>query len=309
MHQDRISSARSLGLGADAGGLLARLYQFAQTRRFAESATDSFAVYWGGVFDLSGLQGVDAEDIQRTFEWFIHDVAVDEEGRHVIDLLIERDSAQLPQGAVALLDAWSTSISGLFQVLATADDDELVLYDPLREEELTVSDAAMARNAQAGELISGRLYSLDDTLRLSMMSLLLPAAYESPLVDYVQNAYRLYQDENPQADWDQFLRANGHIVNAFLLSEKGASLRSLIGPGTRYHDPAITRDQLRAHTQTRRAETKREHQQQQEAQPQPRVAAHRALPCAAPTRGSSCLARFRSLERRRRTQRRNAPTS
>jgi len=265
MRQDRISSARSLGLGADASQLLARLYQFAQTRRFAAAATDSFTIFWGGVFDLTGLQSVDAEDIQRTFQWFVHDVAVDDEGQHVIDLLLDRDRAQLPPPAIRLLEAWTTSISGVYRVLATGGDDSIEAYDPLRRAEVTLSDAAMARNAQAGEIICGRSYALGDTQRLSMMSLLLPPPYETPLVDYVENAYRLYQGENPQADWDAFLRANGHIVNAFLLSEKGASLRSLIGPGTRYHDPATTRDRLRAHTAERRVEAQREAQQEAQA--------------------------------------------
>ncbi|MBC7236110.1 MAG: hypothetical protein H5T69_09725, partial [Chloroflexi bacterium] len=66
-----------------------------------------------------------------------------------------------------------------------------------------------------------------------------------------------YQEEHYQATWDRFLRENGHLFNAFMLSPRAEPLRSLIGAGTRYHDPAVMRDRLRTHTAEREREERR----------------------------------------------------
>jgi hypothetical protein len=263
MRQDRLSTSRERSIVASyEGGLLNALYQFAQSRRFAAAASDAFAVYWAGVFDLDGLRDVDADDVRRTMEWFVHDVHVGEERRHVIDLFVEAQKERLPAPALAFLEAWSQGVMGLFRVVAPGQGAELELYDPLRQIECQAEDAVLARNAQRSDVIIARAFTWQGTRRLSALSLLLPAPYETPLVQYAQNAFRLYGDEHPGTTWDVCLRENGHLFNVFLLSERANSLRALVGPGTRYHDPAITRDRLRAHTQQRRQEARQEQGEQ-----------------------------------------------
>ena len=46
-----------------------------------------------------------------------------------------------------------------------------------------------------------------------------------------------------------------------MLSPKSEALRALIGPGTRFHDPAISRDKLREYTNRRALERQREAQE------------------------------------------------
>ena len=275
MRQDRLSVSRELNIRADEALLLNALYQFAQTRRFASATSSAFAVFWGGVYDLDGLQEIESDDIRRTFEWFIHDYHVGDDRRHLIDIFLENQGDQLPPEARSLLEAWADSSMGLFRVLGSGGDARLSLYDCLRRVELEAKDPTLARNAQRGDLVIGRHYLLAGMTNLSMMSLLLPGEFEQPLVEYLQNAFDIYHGEHPDAEWDVFLRENGHLFSAFLLSDKAQSLRSLIGPGTRYHDPAISRDKLRALTQQRRQEHIREQRRERQQPETSRAPVHR----------------------------------
>ena len=258
MRQDRTSDSRQYGLDAAEGFMLNTLYQFAQSQRFALDLTDGFAFYWGGRYDLDVLSEIEPEDMQRTFEWFIHDYHTTVDDRYVIDLFVERDADQFTPDAKEILNAWSHSVMGLFRMLEATGSALVRLYDLLRKSEVEVHDRTLAHTAQRGDLLVGRVFELGGVQRLSLMAALLPGDYETGLVDYVQNARALFLDEHPGSSWDEFLRENGHIFSAYLLSSRAESLRALIGPGTRFHDPAITRDKMRQFTTDRQQERRQE---------------------------------------------------
>ncbi len=263
LRQDAIREAQWLGQGQERIALYNVLIRYAQAPRFASDFVAAFELYWGGRYDLQGFREPSVADLQRTWEWFIHDYPIGEDRRHIIDLFVESDARDLTERARSLLAAWARSAMGLFRVMATEPAGTLRLYDCLRQEELQAHDVPLAHNAHQGELLVGRLYTWEGQRYLSPLTLILPSAYEPALTEYVQRAYQLYRDERyQQATWDGFLREYGHLFQAFLLSEKGESLRKLIGPGTRYHDPAILRDKLRAHTLRRQQEMLREREEE-----------------------------------------------
>ncbi len=268
LRQDRIEESRELSVSIEEATILQMIQEYAQAPRFAHDVGEAVNFYWGGAYNWQNAPDPDREDLRRMWEWFLHDYATGEDRRRVIDLFIEERGASLPADVQEVLQAWSESAMGLFRVVRTIGGQRLRVYDPLRQEELEIEDASLARLAQPDELLIGRLYTLDDVNRLSIMTMLLPEEYEPALVEYLTHAYDLYRDEHYQATWDQFLRENGHLFSAFLFSAKGEALRSLIGPGTRYHDPAITRDKLREHT-SRMDREARQQQMEQERRRRP----------------------------------------
>jgi hypothetical protein len=259
LRQDVIREAQMLGFGTERTALFNLLTRYARAPRFASEFNAAFELYWGGRYDLQGFRDFPLADLQRTLEWFAHDYPIGEERRHIIDLFIESDAKNLPERATSWLLAWAHSAMGLFRVMATDPAGTLRLYDCLRQTELQAHDIPLAHNVYQGEVLVGRLYTWQDQHHLSPFTLILPAAYEPALTEYVGRAYQLYADEHyQQATWDRFLRDYGYLFQAFLLSEKGESLRKLIGPGTRYYDPALLRDRLRAHTLRRQQEALQE---------------------------------------------------
>jgi hypothetical protein len=250
MRQDRISESRELNMRGDEAALLNAIVGFAQSPDFAQDAVEAFHLYWGGVYDLDGISGIDADDLRRMLEWFIHDHRVRENGQYIIDLFAEKQAPDLPPEANEILEAWRGSSMGLFRVMGR-EEDSLRLFDAVREVELEAEDRMLSRNAQQGDLLIGRLFELRGVNRLSLMTLILPAEFEEGLVTFVANAYDLYKAEHPQATEDEFLRENGHLYAAYLLSWRAEAFRSMIGPGTRFHDPSIARDKLREFTRHR----------------------------------------------------------
>ena len=258
MRQDRIKVSRDLNLGQAEGSMLNTLYSYAQLDRFQYESGEAFALYWGGRYDLSHIDNLDTEDMRRTMEWYAHDFPTRSEQRPIIDLFIAEKAAELPDEIKAMLTAWANSVTGLLRVVSVGTNGQLNLFDCLRQENLQVQSDLLARIAHEGNLLIGRLYELEGVKRLSVMTMILPGDYEPGLVEYVTNAYNIYRDTHPEATWTKFLRENGHIFHAYLLSPKAEALRPLIGPGTPFHDPVPLRDKLRAHTAERAQELQRQ---------------------------------------------------
>ena len=267
MRQDRISESRALNMRGDEAALLNAIVGFAQSPDFAQDAVEAFHLYWGGVYDLDGIAEIDTDDLRRMLEWFIHDHRLRENGQHIIDLFAEKQAADLPPAANEILEAWRSSSMGLFRV-SGREADLLRLFDVVREAELEAEDRMLSRNAQQGDLLIGRLFELHGVNRLSLMTLILPEEFEAGLVAFVANAYDLYKAEHPQATWDEFLRGNGHLYAAYLLSWRAEAFRSLIGPGTRFHDPTIARDKLREFTRQRIVQREEERRRAEAGSPQ-----------------------------------------
>ena len=254
MRRDQFSESRELSLSAEEGVTLNAVYEYAQGDRFVSDTAAAFNFYWGGNYALDGIPLLHPDDQRRTVEWLVHDYRTStDDGSRIIDLFIENQAVDAPPQIKRILEAWSASSTGLFRVLGRRAG-ALDLFDLLRQEELTVLDASLARAAQDGELLAGRLYTLDGDNRLSLMTLVLPGEFGPGLVKYTENARALYLDQHPQSTLDEFLRENGHIVQAYLISYRADALRHAIGPGTRYHDPSPGRDILHGHTEIRQRE-------------------------------------------------------
>ncbi len=266
MRQDQVKASRDLHVSDAEGYLLNALYSYAQSDRFRFESGEAFALYWGGRYDLSELHNLDPDDMRRTMEWFVHDYPTRTDERTVLELFIEEKATPYPEALQATLQAWSQSITGLFRLLAVNAQGALELYDCLRQTVLRVRSDLLARVARPGNLLIGRLFELEGVKRLSTNTVILPADYEPGLLEYTHNAYAIYRDTHPQATWDAFLRANGHIFQAYMLSPRGEALRSMIGPGTPYHDPAVLRDRMREHTAQRLRQQQQERQQAERKQ-------------------------------------------
>lgn len=245
---DRIAEQRDLNLSPAAARLLTRLFEFARLPRFNQDLLEGFNLYWGGAYDPAGANQVGPENMRRFFEWLVHDHPTHPDKQYIIDIYDEIRDKSLGENERELLQAWRKSTLGMLRIVDHAEGDLVPAYDPLRQTSLSIKDGVFARNTKSGDLLIGRLYQLDGINLLSHTTMVLPAPFEPELVMFLTNAYQLYGSEQGQASWDAFLRAQGHLFNAFLLSSRGPELHRLIGPGTPYIDPAIARDKLLAYT-------------------------------------------------------------
>lgn len=268
MRRDQLSRSQELQLGYDEAYLLNQLYRYAQSSRFVEDLANAFQVYWGGAFSLDGMNELAPDDVRRFMEWFAHDYRTQADGQPVLDLFLEREATQYPTEVRARLQAWTASLTGMYCIVSRAGES-LSLYDALRERELTVRAPALARNAQVGDILVGRLYDYQGEKHFSFAVMVLPGAVEDEMAAFVRNAFRLYQEEHPRAELDAFLRQRGYIFQAFMLSSRGMGHRSRLGPGTRFHDPAAARDKLFAHDER---EARRRMEEQRSERPEPRRA-------------------------------------
>ncbi|MHB9032533.1 MAG: YecA family protein [Anaerolineae bacterium] len=281
---DRIAEQRDLGLSLPQARMLTYLFNFARQSRYNQDILEGFNLYWGGAYEPDVTNEVGAENMRRYFEWFVHDYPTRPDQRFIIDLYAEMSDGKLAPEDQEQIDAWRASLLGVYRILGFTPEEQILLYDPLREIEVTVRDSVYARNSEKGDLLVGRLYELDGVKYLSHMTMALPAAYEHELVAFIKNAYRNYGSEQGQeSSWDSFMRTHSYLVNAFLLSERASALRPLIGAGTPYADPAQGRDQLVAAMTRLKAERQKEAAEKKEAANGIRTSSGIILPGSAKT--------------------------
>ena len=272
MRQTRVQASRMMSQNAIEMALFRDLTRFVAQPRYAQDITEGMAIFWGGRYSGEALGAMDNDDGRRFIEWFVHDYRYGPDRQYLIDLFIEKEGPKYPDEAQRLLDAWSASAMAMVRHIRRIDDNRLQVYDPLREAEYEVMSRLLATNARPGDLLVGRLYELAGVKRLSVATLILPTEYEQPMADYVRNAYRLYADDHPDTTWDQFLRLHGHIMNIYMLSDRAQGLRALIGAGTRFYDPAATRDRMREIQRSQRQqESTDDPAHREERDPRPRL--------------------------------------
>ncbi len=271
MRRTELDRSQRRGAALLETALMSQVEQFAVNPRFTQDLDASFEVFWGGAYDSAAFGEADQSSILRWIEWFSLDYRVGSDRRRPIELFAEGPGRELPEELQPVLKALSAATMGLFRVLR-AEPPRLELRDTLRDIDLTAEDAVLSRTARPGDVLAARTWTLDGVVRLTASSLLLPGEFEVGMAEYVRNAYRTYVAERGKAAWDEFLRANGHIMMAYLMSYRSEALRPLIGPGTRFHDPLMTRDRIREYTRARREEAER---LQREGEYQGPVAGHR----------------------------------
>jgi len=268
MRREQLGESQRLGTNPYEAVLFNALYEYALSERFIEHLNGAFEIYWGGAYDMDGLQELDSDSVFRWMEWFVHDYRIGPEKRRPVELYREGPGSELPDELQALLAVWVDDATlGLYRVEGV-EDGHLTLKDLLRDESLTVEDRVMARSARRGDLLVARVYEWQGARHLTSASMLLPPDMEPALADYVRNAYANYCSQHVGTTWEAFLRANGHIFMAFLLSARGEVLRLRVGRGTRYADPIAARQKL--HEFTRRRRQEREEQLLREIEGRPR---------------------------------------
>lgn len=257
MRKDRLEAARNASVRGEETALYASLAQFVIQPRYAAALGEGISIFWRGQYAPEAGSAIDSEGTRRMIEWFVIDYRYGPKRERLIDTFIETEGPRFIAPVQDLMRAWADSRMDLFRYIARKDEERLTVFEPLLETETVVRSRLLAQNARPGDLLVGRVYTLEGEPRLTSATLVLPREFEQPMVDYARNAQRRYLDEHPGTTMEQFLRANGLIFNAFLLSDRAESLRGLIGPGTRFVDPAVVRDRMR--------EITREQQRQQAA--------------------------------------------
>ena len=262
LRQDQVASSREHALSRNEAAAMNGLFGFAASRRFAQQLVQAFQRYWGGSYSPASASTMGADSFRRMLEWFALDYAIDEDGQRVIDLFLD-EAKGAPPDVRQLLQAWAASQASAFRLTSIGPDDQVTIFDLLRQTDTEVESRFCALNAHENDLLLARVLRIEDRALLTPMTAIYPRALEEPLVAYVRRAYGFYQDEHYRADWDGFLRANGHIFQAFLLSEKADPFRDRIGLGTPYIDPARIRESLHELTQE---ETQDRRQRQRETE-------------------------------------------
>lgn len=215
---------RAQWVAADAA-LREALSRFASQARFEEEFLRAFLIYWSAEdeedlpIDLEHVDP-DSEEFLLTFEWFVYDYRESESGKRIIDLFAEAEGPRLPALQRQLLEAWRQQCIDLYEVHRIEDGRRYHVLRVMTGQEYAVDDEPSAGSLAPGDLLAVRLLPVGERWYPSTLFRSFSPADLPRLTATLRLGYEDFQQEHPEASWEEFLRENGFLFNDYTLERR-----------------------------------------------------------------------------------------
>lgn len=200
------------------------LLKFARDERFNEDFARALPLYWQDYYTIETAEEMSQAEALRFFDWFMFDYTLSD-GRRLIHIYDEERREDLSTHQQAALDEWRQAPpAGAYELLGY-EGQTLALRDYLTGEEATVYESGGRGVVEVGEVILARLVPVMGQLEFSTTAAYLPAAEIQDIKEKMEAAEAAYLAEHSEADHEQFMRANTHLLVHHALAQAEAQGR------------------------------------------------------------------------------------
>jgi hypothetical protein len=199
-----------------AGQVLRRkLGEFAVDPFFSKEMSRAQQLYLVGV-DPDMVEENEDMIMERCFEWFIFDYAV-EDGATPIEIFAAKRS--LSGMEKKLLEQWTGSRLSVFEVKEVQPDGGLHIEDVLLSRQVMVNNFDVAGRIEKGSLVYMRILKVGDQYEFSTGGFGLPPVCAGPLLEKIRLDAGKYasQKGNGRFYLEKYLRDRAHIINSWVL--------------------------------------------------------------------------------------------
>jgi hypothetical protein len=189
------------------------LLAFAREERFAESFAAGIALFFDNHYTIETAAEMSEPEGLRFFDWFTHDTTPDERPR-LIEVYAQEKAEMMDEKERILLDGWLTAEPACAYALADAAGEgkrTLHLQNLFDDRLRIVSDSAGPGRAEPGDVLIARLLPFRDEMRMSGATGYLPADEAVGLRPFISAAWESYRGQQPEVDWETFLRRHSHL--------------------------------------------------------------------------------------------------
>ncbi|MCP4356731.1 MAG: hypothetical protein GY796_01780 [Chloroflexi bacterium] len=187
------------------------LLKFARDDRFAEDFAAALPLYWNDLYTVDTAEEMSQAEALRFFDWFMFDYGMSD-GRRLIHIYTEERYDDLSTQQQKALDEWKLAPPASAYELTAYDGQTLSLRDYLTGEEATAYESGGRGNVEVGEIILTRLVPVMDKMEFSTTAAYLPAAEIGDIKEKMTATETAYLAKNPDADHEQFMRANNYLL-------------------------------------------------------------------------------------------------
>ncbi len=209
----------------EAGRFLRRdLLAYARDDRFAEEFARALPMYWDGLYDVENADEMSQYEALRFFDWFMFDYQP-QDGPRFIEVYQAEKKDDLAEHQQKVLANWINAGPSDAYELVSYEGQKLQLRNFTTDEMFEVFEPSGRGVVEVGEVILTRLVSIQDQLEFSTSAAYLPAAEITDLADKLANARKADAKTYPDANHDEFMRRNNHMLVHHALKEAKAQGR------------------------------------------------------------------------------------
>jgi hypothetical protein len=185
------------------------LSHFAQDERFAVPFAQALEIYWDGYYTIETAEEMSQQEASHFFDWFVFDYDLGE-GRRLLGVYKEEEWQELAKPQQEVLSEWIEVGPARAYTLVDYDADILHLQDFLSGEVCEVGDYGSLGEAERGDLVLARLVPVYDQMEFSVTAVYLPQAEIANLSEKMEKGRAEYEEDHPDADYEEFLRYNNY---------------------------------------------------------------------------------------------------
>lgn len=158
------------------------------------------------------------KEITPFFDWLFLEAIHKEEGKRILDIIIDYHSHVFEPAELEILEEWRDNTqSGIYEVIETNPEDWTIkIKEIFTEKEYNVIDRKASSYVVKGDILFGRLQKVFSYYYLSGVAQIYPRLHVfEQLKQFINNHLENAKKNNPKITYEEFMNKNSKILNDF----------------------------------------------------------------------------------------------
>lgn len=190
--------------------MFTKIFRFMEKNRYNAHLMEALQEYWPDLDPAIDLEA-DERKLMQFMDWYMHDYPIPGQGRPVIQLYWESRPKLSPQERQVLQD-WQNTYVSVFQIIEIEPGEGAWAEDIFSGEKTFISDEILTEHVMKWELMLLRKIKVLEKWHTSTVAGPEPPHFKEEIRRFVEDNFRDYKQENPDADLPTFLRNRGHLL-------------------------------------------------------------------------------------------------
>lgn len=195
-----------------------QIWDFGIQDRFAPEFVSAWELFWDNKVPVEAIGAIDMTQRIRFMDWFMYDYRTSRNRKRIAELFLDVKQADLSSLERDLVRDWVNTHVSVYEV-TDAEEERLDLRDVFTDDEKSVEEAGAGDYPLVGALLFARLLPLGGSFRFTPSVTPMPADAEEELFEFIRPRFKAWQEARYGADWDDFLREAGYLLNHFLIRD------------------------------------------------------------------------------------------
>lgn len=185
----------------------------------AQAIPEALQRYWNGkytVAQLAELDDLEDHGAERFLAWFAFDYPL-ESGCTLVELLAADERLELSDHEQRLLQEWTTVRLRPYAINSAVKGQTVQVRDLLNDDLYEVEDHAASRRVEPGEVLIFHLLPVGMRYAIGGAAAHLTADTREKLHEFVGLHLEAMQRDQPEATWNDLLRAQSEVLNHFVM--------------------------------------------------------------------------------------------